>query len=57
MYLSKNVSEQVTANIAYLSIAIWSDESTAKLTSQQETQSNQESELTVGQITGMIEVE
>ena len=57
MYLSKNVSEQVIANMAYLSIAMWSDESTAEITSQQEMQSNQESELTVGQITGMVEVE
>jgi len=57
MYLSKNVSEQVIANIAYLSIAVWSDASTAEITSQQEMQSNQEkNELTVGQITGMIQV-
>jgi len=56
MYLSKNVSEQVIANIAYLSIAVWSDASTAEITSQQEMQSNQENELTVDQITGIIQV-
>jgi hypothetical protein len=56
MYLSKNVSEQVIANIRYLSIAVWSDASTAEITSQQEMQSNQENELTVGQIRGMIQV-
>jgi len=55
--LSKDVSEQVTANIAYLSIAVWSDASTAEIMSQQEMQSNQKNELTVGQITGVIEVE
>jgi len=40
IYLSKNFSEQVTANIAYLSIAMWSDASTAEITSQQEIKSN-----------------
>ena len=57
VYLSKNVSEQVIANIAYLSIAVWSNASTTEITSQQEMKRNQRNELTVGQITGMIQVE
>ena len=55
MYLSKNLSEQVMANIAYLSIAVWSDASTAEITRKEEILSKQTKELTVHQITGWIQ--